>query len=82
MVNNKIENTYIDMEDTLLALERLETPGKTWTQKEVEEGLDKNDERDMYECSFCGVTTKYDHDGNGCHSCLKGAMRKVDIDEE
>lgn len=36
----------------------------------------------MYECSFCGATTRHDHDGNGCHSCLKGAMRKVDIDEE
>lgn len=29
-----------DMEDTYLALERLETPEKTWTQEELEAGTD------------------------------------------
>ena len=29
-----------DMEDAYLALERLETPEKIWTQKEIEAGID------------------------------------------
>lgn len=29
-----------DMEDTYLALERLETPTKLWTQEELELGID------------------------------------------
>ena len=29
-----------DMEDTYLALERLETPGKRWSQEELEAGSD------------------------------------------
>ena len=29
-----------DMEDTYLALERLETPKKTWKQEDLEAGLD------------------------------------------
>ena len=32
-----------DMEDTYLALERLETVQKTWTQKDLEENLDLAD---------------------------------------
>jgi RHH-type rel operon transcriptional repressor/antitoxin RelB len=29
-----------DMEDTYLAIERLENPAKNWTQEELEAGLD------------------------------------------
>jgi hypothetical protein len=33
----------------------------------------------MYKCSNdnCGVTIKHDHDGNLCHACSQGAMRKI-----
>ena len=31
-----------DLEDTYLAVERLKTPAKRWTQDEVERGLDLN----------------------------------------
>lgn len=30
-----------------------------------------------FKCDRCGVTTKWDHDGNGCHACGEGAMRFV-----
>ena len=32
-----------DLEDTYLAIERLENPGKRWTQDELERGLDLED---------------------------------------
>lgn len=31
----------------------------------------------MFKCTYCGATTKHDHDGNVCHSCHIGAMRLV-----
>lgn len=30
----------------------------------------------MYRCSNCGVTTQHDHEGNGCHACGTGTMRR------
>jgi rRNA maturation endonuclease Nob1 len=30
----------------------------------------------VFRCSVCGVETKHDHDGNGCHTCGRGVMRK------
>ncbi len=32
-----------DMEDEYIALERLKTPGKRWTQEELEQGVDLDD---------------------------------------
>ncbi len=31
-----------------------------------------------YRCTYCGVTTRHDHDGNGCHACHRGVMRRVE----
>lgn len=28
-----------------------------------------------YKCTHCGVTTRHDHEGNGCHACGAGVMR-------
>lgn len=30
-----------------------------------------------FKCDRCGVTTRHDHEGNGCHACGTGAMRFV-----
>lgn len=38
-----ILNHLDDLEDTYLALQRLEKPGKRWTQEELESGLDLAD---------------------------------------
>ena len=32
-----------EMEEIYLAIERIETPGKRWTQQEVEDGVDLED---------------------------------------
>lgn len=31
----------------------------------------------IYKCTWCGVETRHDHDGNGCHACSRGVMRPV-----
>lgn len=31
----------------------------------------------IYRCSRCGTEIKHDHDGNGCHACGLGIMRRV-----
>ncbi|MDQ4223459.1 hypothetical protein [Pseudomonas aeruginosa] len=30
-----------------------------------------------YRCTHCGAETRHDHDGNGCHACLRGVMRSA-----
>jgi len=30
-----------------------------------------------YRCSNCSAECRYDHEGNGCHACSRGFMRRV-----
>jgi hypothetical protein len=30
-----------------------------------------------FRCSRCSAECRYDHEGNGCHSCGIGSMRRV-----
>lgn len=34
-------------------------------------------ERYTFRRNRCGVECRHDHDGNGCHSCGVGSMRRV-----
>ncbi len=31
----------------------------------------------LYRCTQCGVESRTQHDGDGCHACLRGVMRPV-----
>ncbi len=33
-----------------------------------------------FKCNRCGVTTRHDHQGNGCHACGSGTMQFVPAD--